>query len=111
MSASDTPRTQRMIDYCAARQMNRGSHPISEVFDEMMRMEGELTAANAKLAEQRDQYRVLEDEMLLIHTRYETIRRMSPSQFAEVFRANTEQNIPFDDLIDNAAISAARWKS
>ena len=35
--------------------------------------------------------------------RYETVRRMRPAQFAELFRANIEQSIPFDDLVDNAA--------
>ena len=67
-------------------------------------------ALAAELAAQKEQYRVRTDEMLVIHTRYETVRRMRPAQFAELFRANIEQNIPFDDLVDNAAIAQGRQR-
>jgi len=70
--------------------------------------EQKIARLERELAAQKEQYRVLTDEMLVIHTRYETVRRMRPAQFAELFRANIEQNIPFDDLVDNAATAQGR---
>lgn len=42
--------------------------------------------------------------------RYATVRLLRPTQFAEIFRANIEQDIPFDDLIDNAASTPSGGK-
>lgn len=32
--------------------------------------------------------------------RYEKVRRMTAAQFAELWRRNLEEGVPFDDLVD-----------
>ena len=41
-------------------------------------------------------------ELTIAAKRYETVRRMTPAQFTELFRVNVHQGINFDDLVDNA---------
>ena len=45
-------------------------------------------------------------ELSIAAKRYETVRRMNPMQFMDLYRANIEQGIPFDDLVDNAGVGA-----
>lgn len=40
-------------------------------------------------------------ELETVKSRYETVRRMNPRQFTNLFKTNIEQGIPFDELVDN----------
>jgi hypothetical protein len=64
----------------------------------------DITQTNLKTARRAfiDEVQRVEAENAVLKTRYETVRRMNPRQFAELYRANIEQGILFDDLVDNA---------
>ena len=49
-----------------------------------------------------------ENAMLLVgNARYEYVRRLNAAQFAELYRRNITEGVPFDDLIDAARKESA----
>jgi len=63
--------------------------------------------SNVKHAEEWEdvlKFRVAELEKQAF--RYEAVRRMNPRQFAELYAANIECGIPFDELVDHAATAS-----
>ena len=45
------------------------------------------------------------DAFKIAANRYETVRKMNAKQFVELYRANIEQGMLFDDLVDNFCIA------
>ena len=45
------------------------------------------------------------DAFKIAANRYETVRKMNARQFVELYRANIEQGMLFDDLVDNFCIA------
>lgn len=43
------------------------------------------------------------DILALGYVRYETLRKLSPKQFSDLYKRNIKENIPFDKLVDELA--------
>jgi hypothetical protein len=76
---------------------NDGTDAAAEIF----------SAENAALRAEVEALREAADEYALGDARYEYIRRLNAAQFAELYRRNIAENVPFDDLVDAARKESA----
>jgi hypothetical protein len=65
------------------------------------------TQRNSDLLAEVEALREAADEYALGDERYEYVRRLNAAQFAELYRRNIAENVPFDDLVDAAALRDA----
>ena len=94
---SDTPRTDHVLQHGL---MYTGK-------DELVFLCRNLERENAALRAEVEALRAACDEYALGDERYEYVRRLNAAQFAELYRRNIAENIPFDNLIDAARKESA----
>jgi hypothetical protein len=76
---------------------------IQELFDEKAKLEEDLDRALKAWAEavtERTEALLEREEYKVGYDRYEKLRRLSPAQFAELYKKNLTSGIHFDTLVD-----------